>query len=149
IGAVKYFDLSHNRHSDITFEWDSVLNFEGNTGPYLQYAHARIKSILRKAGVEYGPVESGFVGDSERPLLQYLARFSDVVKDSAITYYPSQICDYLYFLASKFNSFYESSPVLNEPDESVRTLRLNLIVGVAQVLKNGLGLLGVEAPEEM
>ncbi|PJE51154.1 MAG: arginine--tRNA ligase [Candidatus Yanofskybacteria bacterium CG10_big_fil_rev_8_21_14_0_10_36_16] len=154
IGAVKYFDLSHNRHSDIVFEWDKVLNFEGNTGPYLQYTHARIKSILRKADNSSNELsdDSDFVdsvGDEEKPLLRYLVRFPEVVSDVAKNHYPNQLCEYLYNLASKFNSFYEAAPVLNEPDETKRALRLGLIMAVSQIIKNGLGLLGIEAPEEM
>ena len=149
IGAVKYFDLLHNRHSDIFFEWDKVLNFDGNTGPYLQYTHARIKSILRKAGDDSKLNEYKDIDDSDLPLLHILIKFPEVVKDAAETYYPNQLCDYLYDLASKFNTFYEVAPVLNEENTQKRILRLNLISATAQVLKNGLSLLGIEAPEEM
>ena len=109
----------------------------------------RIKSILRKAGDDSKLNEYKDIDDSDLPLLHILIKFPEVVKDAAETYYPNQLCDYLYDLASKFNTFYEVAPVLNEENTQKRILRLNLISATAQVLKNGLSLLGIEAPEEM
>ncbi|OGE81749.1 MAG: arginine--tRNA ligase [Candidatus Doudnabacteria bacterium RIFCSPHIGHO2_01_FULL_43_23] len=152
LGAIKYFDLSHNRYSDIIFEWDKVLNFEGNTGPYLQYTHARIQSILRKSKVKIPKTPAQDPSEKlpeELALMRDLNRFPEVVHEAAESYYPNRICDYLYTLAGDFNAFYQTVPVLKEHDKNKLQFRLSLIYSVAQVLKNGLSLLGIEAPEEM
>ena len=155
IGALKYFDLSHNRHSDIVFTWDKALAFEGNTGPYLQYTHARLRSILRKAG-ENSPRpflpkrgDGGEFQEEELAVLRQLMRFGDAVSSAASEMMPSVLASYQYELADLVNSFYHAVPVLQEKDEAARAFRLNLVAASAIVLKNGLGLLGIEAPEEM
>ena len=150
VGAIKYFDLSHNRASNVVFRWDEVLDFEGNSGPYLQYAHARIRSILRKAGktASADNLET-LIKPEERRLLVRLTRFSETVELAATNYMPHFIAEYLYKLAGEFNQFYQNVRVLDESDRKVRTARLALVLAVAHVLKNGLNLLGIEAPEEM
>lgn len=149
VGAIKYFDLSHNLKSDIVFRWEEVLDFEGNTGPYLQYTHARIKSILRKAGKISPSKRLRFQRPEEWRLLRQMAFYPEAVGEAAKNYFPHYIANYLYKLASDFNLFYQRVQVLPEADKQLRNSRLLLISGVAQVLKNGLDLLGVEAPEEM
>jgi arginyl-tRNA synthetase len=157
LAAIKYFDLSHNRKTEIVFTWDKALSFEGNTGPYLQYTHARIHGILRKLGSGVvaqfiGPSEpdkSGNYSGQELSVLRKLIQFPEVLTQAASDYLPNLLCNYLFELSQSFNSFYQEVPVLQEKDDQLRTFRLNLITATAQVLKNGLYLLGIEAPEEM
>ncbi len=150
IGAVKYGDLSTERVRDYVFDWDRMLAFEGDTGPYLQYAHARIRSIFRRA--EVAPPVPGAVpllGEAqERALALQLLGFAAAVEATAVTYSPSKLCTYLFELATTFTGFYEACRVLVE-DEAVRTSRLALCDLTARVLAQGLSLLGIEAPEQM
>ncbi len=150
VGAVKYGDLSTERTRDYVFDWDRMLAFEGDTGPYLQYAHARIRSIFRRAQV--APPPPGMVpliGEpQERALALQLQRFAAAVEATAETSSPSKLCAYLFELATTFTGFYEACRVLVE-DEAVRTSRLGLCDLTARVLELGLSLLGIEAPEQM
>ncbi|HEY3842258.1 MAG TPA: arginine--tRNA ligase [Acidimicrobiales bacterium] len=150
IGAVKYADLSTERMRDYVFDWDRMLAFEGNTGPYLQYAHARIRSIFRRAGVPApGPGTRPLVGEpAERALALKLVGFNEAVQATAEGYNPAKLCAYLFDLASIFTTFYEACRVLVD-DEAVRTSRLFLCDLTARVLSLGLSLLGMEAPEQM
>jgi arginyl-tRNA synthetase len=150
IGAVKYADLSTERMRDYIFDWDRMLAFEGNTGPYLQYAHARIRSIFRRS--ESAPPPAGRVpllgAPEERALALQILRFPEAVEAVAEGYSPSKLCTYLFDLASVFTTFYEACRVLVD-DEAVRTSRLGLCDLTARVLEQGLSLLGMEAPEQM
>jgi arginyl-tRNA synthetase len=150
VGAVKYADLSTERMRDYVFDWDRMLAFEGNTGPYLQYAHARIRSIFRRAGVPPPPPGSLPVLDEaqERALGIQLLRFAEAVGETAETSSPSKLCTYLFDLAATFTGFYEGCRVLVD-DEAVRSSRLGLSDLTARVLEQGLSLLGIEAPEQM
>ena len=151
IGAVKYADLSNDRIKDYVFDWDRMLAFEGNTGPYLQYAHARIRSIFRRAeGVtvdESTPIS--LAEDAERALVLELLGFGDAVGSVAEHLQPHRLCTYLFDLAQAFTAFYESCPVLRAPDEATRASRLALCEATARVLARGLHLLGIEAPDRM
>jgi arginyl-tRNA synthetase len=155
LAAIKYFDLSHNRQTEIVFTWEKALSFEGNTGPYLQYTHARIHGIFRKAEADGLNVEINNIAESinlepqELAVLRKLQQFPEVIEFAADQYLPNLLTNYLFELAQNFNSFYQEIPVLKEEDEQKRSLRLSLIKATAQVLKNGLNLLGIEAPEEM
>jgi arginyl-tRNA synthetase len=150
IGAVKYADLSTERARDYIFDWDRMLAFEGDTGPYLQYAHARIRSIFRRAGV--APPAPGAVpllGEpQERALALQLLGFAAAVEATAESCSPSKLCTYLFELATSFTSFYEACRVLVD-DTAVRDSRLGLCDLTARVLELGLSLLGIEAPEQM
>ena len=150
IGAVKYADLSTERQRDYVFDWDRMLAFEGDTGPYLQYAHARIRSIFRRA--EAAPPPRGSVpllGEpAERALALQLLRFPEAVEATADAYSPAKLCTYLFDLATSFTGFYEGCRVL-VADEAVRTSRLGLCDLTARVLELGLSLLGIQAPEQM
>jgi arginyl-tRNA synthetase len=150
VGAVKYADLSTERMRDYVFDWDRMLAFEGNTGPYLQYAHARIRSIFRRAGVAPPKAGTPMLLDEpqERALALQLLRFSEAVETTADTSSPSKLCAYLFDLASSFTTFYEACRVLVD-DESIRTSRLALCDVTARVLECGLSLLGMEAPAQM
>ncbi|HWE68685.1 MAG TPA: arginine--tRNA ligase [Acidimicrobiales bacterium] len=150
IGAVKYADLSTERMRDYIFDWDRMLAFEGNTGPYLQYAHARVRSIFRRADVPPpAPGTRPMVGEApERALAMQLLGFGDAVAATAEAYSAAKLCAYLFDLASVFTTFYEACRVLVE-DEAVRTSRLALCDLTARVLDQGLALLGMEAPDRM
>ncbi|NLM45429.1 MAG: arginine--tRNA ligase [Firmicutes bacterium] len=149
IGAVIFGDLSNDRIKDIEFDWDKVLDFSGETAPYVQYSHARICSILRKA--DNWPQEydaSLLTGAEEQAVINLLARFSDQIVRAAETCKPSVIARYVLDVAAAFNTFYHRCPVLQAPPDISRA-RLALIDAVRQVLVNGLWLLGIAAPEEM
>jgi arginyl-tRNA synthetase len=155
IGAVKYADLSKNRNSDYIFNWETMLSFEGNTAPYLQYAYARIKSIFRKAGVT-PPFEKGGLGgislqeSAERTLAMKLLQFAEATDSVAKEGLPNHLCTYLYELAGNFMSFYEACPILKDGvAEEVRNSRLRLADLTAQTLQTGLGLLGIGVMERM
>jgi len=151
VGAVKFADLSTDRGRDYVFDWDRMLAFEGDTGPYLQYAHARIKSIFRRAG-EYLDAARGepVVGHgAERALGLALLGYGEAVEDTVHSWSPSRLCGYLFALATAFTTFYETCPVLQAADPDTRRSRLLLCALTARVLEHGLGLLGITAPEQM
>jgi arginyl-tRNA synthetase len=151
IGAVKYADLSNARIGDYVFDWDRMLSFEGNTAPYLQYAHARIRSIFRR--VEAAPVTTSahvqIAERAEHALALELLSFGGVVDSVADTLEPHRLCTYLYALASAFTTFYEQCPVLKAATDEQRQSRLVLCDLTARVLAAGLDLLGIEAPQQM
>ncbi|MBI2055428.1 MAG: arginine--tRNA ligase [Candidatus Sungbacteria bacterium] len=151
VGAVKYYDLFHHRLSDITFEWDQMLNLEGASAPYLQYTYARLRSILRKYGKEIGKleIEKSAFDALEHRLLAAMLRLPEAIEDALRDYTPNTLASYLFGLAKLANEFYHSHPVLQETDAAKLEFRLALVSGIADTLKNGLGLLGIEAPEEM
>lgn len=152
IGAVIYADLSQNRQSDYRFDWDKLISLKGNSGPYLQYAHARIRAIFRKGGLELdslphrGPL--ALEQDAEIALAKQLLRFPDVVHDAGAGNLPHLICEHLYALARQFSAFYEQCPVLKAEGDSQHA-RLVLCALTARQLERGLGLLGIEAPARM
>jgi arginyl-tRNA synthetase len=153
IGAVKYADLSTARESAYVFDWDRMISFRGNTGPYLQYATARIRSIFRRAGAEADPVIRGsrvaVTAAPERALALRLLGFGAVVTAVGETAEPHRLCAYLFDVASLFTTFYEECPVLKAEPESLRARRLALCALTLRVLTEGLGLLGVPVPEQM
>ncbi len=151
LGAVRYNDLSKDRRTMITFTWDKALSLTGNTAPYLQYAYARMRSILRKASAEDyapGPIAREVLSPVERDLLTRLLWYPDAVEQVARTACPHILCDYLFDLASAMSTFYAEHPVLKAEPE-IRSSRLTLIDRVAQVLSDGLGLLGIGVLERM
>jgi arginyl-tRNA synthetase len=154
IGAVKYADLRQDRTTDYQFAWDRLLALEGNTGPYLQYAFARIQSILRKAAAETGGGKSAVAllleTKQERELALRLVQFGDIVEVVARDLKPHHLCTYLYDLSSAFSGFYESCPVLKAPTPELRASRLTLCTLTAAILRVGLKeLLGIPVLEEM
>jgi len=152
IGAIKYADLSTDRIKDYVFDWERMLSFDGNTSPYLQYAHARICSIFRRAGVDRTSVRNVtpvVEHDAERALVLRLLQFDTAVWDTLDKYSPHRLCTYLYDLASEFSSFYEHCPVLRADTDEQRTSRLALCDFTARVMSQGLALLGIETPEQM
>lgn len=152
IGAVKYAVLSQNRMTNVTFTWDKMLSLEGNSAPYLQYSFARAKSILKKwetASSSWAEKQIyNFRETEELNLVRFLPRFPEIVVKATEEYKPNLIANYLYELASRFNTFYAVVPVI-QGDPVARPSRLDLVTAFAITLKNGLALLGIEAPEEM
>jgi arginyl-tRNA synthetase len=152
IGAVKYADLANDRVKDYVFDWDRMLAFEGNTGPYLQYAHARIRSIFRRAEVTPGSLEGAgiVIGEpAERSLALQLLALPEVVESVVETLQPHRLATYAFDVAQAFTAFYEQCPVLRAPDEATRTSRLALCEVTARTIATCLGLLGIEAPDRM
>jgi arginyl-tRNA synthetase len=151
IGAVKYADLSTDRVRDYVFDWDRMLSFDGNTAPYLQYAHARICSIFRRAEVERHSVRGTPImlnAEQERTLAKRLLGYPTVLAETLATYSPHKLANYLFDLAQDFTAFYEHCPVMRA-DEPVRSSRLAVCDVTARTLQHGLGLLGIDAPELM
>jgi arginyl-tRNA synthetase len=151
IGAVKYAELSTDRVKDYVFDWDRMLSFDGNTGPYLQYAHARICSIFRRAGLDRATVRDvpiAIDAPQERALALRLLAYPTAIDTTLETYSPHKLCTYVYELATDFTAFYEHCPVL-KADEPVRSSRLAIADLTARTLAHALGLLGIDAPEQM
>lgn len=152
IGAVKYADLLPNRQSDYVFSWDKMLSLQGNTAPYLQYAYTRIRSIFRKAGTSSNVKPSTFnvqlSAPEELALAKHLLNFGLTLEAVVDDYRPNFLCNYLYELAGHFARFYEACPVL-KAEGTERESRLALCDVTAQVLKQGLDVLGIEVLEQM
>jgi len=147
IGAVKYADLSSDRIKDYIFDWDRMLSFDGNTAPYIMYAHARCRSILRKAGgAGVGPIR--IAAAQERALALELLQLPVTVARTAESLQPHRICGFLYQLAQSFTAFFEACPVI-KADEPTRASRLALCELTARTLAQGLDLLGIAAPDQM
>ncbi len=149
IGAVKYNDLRENRLSDIYFDWGKMLDFSGDSAPYLQYTHARLKSILRKARITKKADLEQLDSETEMALIRKMAEFPEIVKRSAEILFTNGIAKYLYEMANLANKYYESTQILTDKDISRRNARLVLIESVASVMKSGLGLLGIKAPDKI
>jgi len=153
LGAVKYADLSQNPQSLVTFSWDKALALEGNSAPYLQYAHARISSVHDKyaerfPGKDLLSYPIAIADPLERRLAIRVARFPDVVLRAAEAFRPNMLCDYLFDLAQTYSAFYQNVPFL-KADEGVRESRVRLCDIVARTLRTGLELLGIESPERI
>jgi arginyl-tRNA synthetase len=152
IGAVKYSDLSSDRVKDYLFDWERMLSFEGNTAPYLQYAHARICSIFRRADISRTSVRDVrpiISAPQERNLALRLLRFDAAVWEMIDSLSPHKLCTYLFELASDFTAFYEHCPVLKADNDEQRDSRLALCDATARIMQQGLDLLGIRAPEQM
>jgi len=152
IGAIKYADLSITRTNDYIFDWDTMLSFEGNTAPYLQYAYTRIRSIFRKAGFNSSKLTSHIkiIENQEKTLALKLLQFESVIDQVAADCYPHTLCSYLYELASAFMSFYENCPVLkHDVSAETQSSRLKLCELSAETLACGLDLLGIEVMDRM
>jgi len=148
VGAIKYYDLMHSVQSNVVFDWDKMMNLEGNSGPYLQYTVARTNSVLAKKSASQGEAlqDVGDLDGEELSVLRALVRFSEVIESAAKSYSPNLLCNYLYDLAQKYNAFYNKDKIIGGENEE---FRLVLTSATGQVLKNGLKLLGIETPERM
>ncbi|MBQ7570767.1 MAG: arginine--tRNA ligase [Bacteroidaceae bacterium] len=154
MGALKYFILKVDARKNMLFNPEESIDFNGNTGPFIQYTYARIRSILRKAkaqGIEVPDVlpTTAQLSDKEISLIQHLNNFADVVRQAGSDYNPSCIANYCYDLVKEYNQFYHDFSVLKEEDKEKQLVRLALSEAVSKVVRNGLGLLGIEVPERM
>ena len=147
VGAVIFHDLSNNRIKDINFIWDEVLNFDGNTGPYVQYTYARCCGILEKAG-SYGK-DGAVTHPSEVDIIKTLSLFPEKVEQARRDLEPSVISRYLLDVCQEFNRFYHDCPVLRAEDEKVRSTRLAIVEATSVVLSNGLKLIGLKRPKNI
>ena len=149
MGALKYFILKVDARKNMLFNPEESIDFNGNTGPFIQYTYARIRSILRKAPSTTSPASSTSLADKEIELIQKMSEFGAAVEQAGKDYSPSGIANYCYELTKVFNQFYHDFSILNEPDEQKKAVRLMLAKNVAKIIKNGMGLLGIEVPERM
>lgn len=154
LGALKYFILKVDPRKNMTFNPKESIDFNGNTGPFIQYTHARIKSVLRKAaeqGVSFAAVvnQQLDISEKERYLIQLLSEFPAVVKQSGEEFSPALIANYEYELVKEYNQFYHDFSILREENQEIKQFRLVLSESVAKVIKTGMNLLGIEVPERM
>ncbi len=153
LGALKYFILKVDPKKTMLFNPDESIDFNGNTGPFIQYTYARIRSILRKAkdlGVNWNDIDSEIdLNLKELELIKKISIFPEIVSEAGSSYSPALIANYCYDLAKEFNQFYHDYTILGENDESKKILRLVLTENTSKVIKNGMKLLGIECPERM
>jgi len=149
-GAIKWNDLKRSSNLDIVFDWDEILNMEGNSGPYLQYTFARTRSVLAKVKNQKSKIktttQNSKLENEEVSLLRSLNKFEEIVEEAGEKFAPNILCTYLFDLAQKFNLFYQKHRIVKSENEE---FRLALTQAVGQVIKNGLNLLGIPAPEKM
>ncbi|HBG88153.1 MAG TPA: arginine--tRNA ligase, partial [Marinilabiliaceae bacterium] len=154
LGALKYFMLKVDPKKNMTFNPKESIDFNGNTGPFIQYTHARIKSIFRKAS-DKGIAWSGSaplsvsLNTKENNLVRSVSNFPNVVQEAGAAFSPALIANYVYELAKEYNQFYHDSPILFEEDEQVRNMRMTLCYAVSETIKKGMWLLGADVPERM
>ena len=150
MGALKYFILKVDARKNMLFNPEESIDFNGNTGPFIQYTYARIRSILRKSqNTQNTPVPQITLNSKEIELIQKMSEYGAAVEQAGKDYSPSGIANYCYELTKVFNQFYHDYSILNESDEAKRQTRLVIARNVAKVLKNGMALLGIEVPERM
>jgi arginyl-tRNA synthetase len=153
MGALKYFILKVDARKNMLFNPEESIDFNGNTGPFIQYTYARIRSILRKASPTPLQVEGAMkaveLSTKEAELIQKMSEYGAAVEQAGKDYSPSGIANYCYELTKVFNQFYHDFSILNEPDEQKKAVRLMLARNVAKIIKSAMGLLGIEVPERM
>ena len=153
LGALKYFILKVDPKKTMLFNPEESIDFNGNTGPFIQYTYARIQSVLRKAsdaGIEIPTrVPEIEMNDKESALIKILITFPDVVKEAGENHSPALVANFVYELVKEFNQFYHDFSIMNEPDEQIRKFRLLLAKSIGQTIRNGFSMLGIEVPERM
>jgi arginyl-tRNA synthetase len=154
LGALKYFILKVDARKNMTFNPKESIDFNGNTGPFIQYTYARIRSVLRKAKEMNIAIPQQLptglqLSEKEEGLIQMLADFAITVRQAGTDYSPSTIANYIYELVKEYNQFYHDFSILHEQDEAIRTFRIVLSANIAKIIKLGMGLLGIEVPERM
>jgi arginyl-tRNA synthetase len=154
LAALKYFILKVDPKKNMTFNPKESIDFNGNTGPFIQYTHARIKSVLSKA-IDAGIPITGFVkpdyisNSKELDIILLVNQFPEIIQSAADNHNPSLIANYVYELAKEYNQFYHDYTILKESNEGVRLLRLTLSEQVASVIKRAMWLLGIDVPDRM
>ena len=150
IGAIIFNDLYNQRIKDVTFTWEKIHSFDGETGPYVQYTYARAASVLRKTGItEVGEIDPSLVTDETSvALLKEIERFPEVIKVAADRLEPSVISRYVMGVAQSFNRFYHENQC-NVEDQKLKEARVKIVILAKQVIKDGLDLLGIQCPEQM
>ena len=153
LGALKYFILKVDPRKNMTFNPKESIDFNGNTGPFVQYTYARIRSVLRKAEADSLSLifnaDNVSPNDKEVSLIQRLADFPTIVEEAGRTYSPALVANYVYELVKEYNQFYHDYSILKESDIDVRSFRLKLSATVAEIVKRGFWMLGIEVPERM
>jgi arginyl-tRNA synthetase len=155
LGALKYFILKVDPKKNMLFNPQESIDFNGNTGPFIQYTHARIQSILRKAAEKKLEVKDHLekipeeISAKEKELMKRIDTFPEVVKESATSYSPALIANYCFELAKEYNQFYHDHPILGEDEFSIRDFRILLSASTGKVIKQGMKLLGIEVPDRM
>ena len=151
LGALKYFILKVDPRKNMLFNPEESIDFNGNTGPFIQYTYARIQSVLRKAGEHNSEfkIQNSKLESKELSLIQRLVDYPAAVRQAGDEFSPAVIANYAYALACDFNSFYHDHSILNEADAEKRALRLLLSQTVAKVIKSAMALLGIEVPNRM
>lgn len=150
LGALKYFILKVDPTKNMLFNPAESIDFNGNTGPFIQYTHARIRSIVRKAGSASAlDTEHVALNEKERGVLKVLHSLPETIASAANAYSPAMVANYAYELAKAFNSFYQDTPILREENQQLKTMRISLCAAVASALKNTMNILGIEVPERM
>ena len=154
LGALKYFILKVDPTKNMLFNPAESIDFNGNTGPFIQYTHARIRSIVRKASEEKGiDLDSEcnlcILNEKEREVVKLLHDMPSIVEQAASAYSPALIANYTYDLAKTFNSFYQDTPILRENDQNLMLFRIKLCASVAAGIKNMMWILGIDVPERM
>jgi arginyl-tRNA synthetase len=153
LGALKYFIIKVDPRKTMLFDPRESIDFNGNTGPFIQYTHARIKSILRKAQVSdvvvKGLEDTSKLLDKEVSIIKMLNNFPEKIKEGGDAHSPAVVANYAYDLAKEFNQYYHDVSIMREEDEQVRMFRLSLICVIAKVLTKAMGILGIELPERM
>ena len=153
LGALKYFILKVDPRKNMMFNPEESIDFNGNTGPFIQYTYARIRSVLRKAAennIDFGEeIKLESISDKEKDLLKRISLFPATVQEAGDTYSPAVIANYCYELVKEFNQFYHDHSILGEDDANIVNFRLMLASAVSRVVKNGMGMLGIEMPERM
>ena len=151
VGAVKYALLKHGVGNDIEFDIKSSISLEGNSGPYVQYTYARTQSVVRKSG-ELGKKVKGVeyrLNMEEERVVRWLARWPETVEEAMMRFAPNLVCNYLFELAQRFNTFYNQHSILSADSVLASWFRLQMTRAVGQVIGNGLGILGIETVEKM
>jgi len=150
MGALKYFLLKVDPKKRLLFDPNESVDFQGHTGPFIQYTHARIKSVMSRAGVDYADkIDIQELSSVERDLIVILTQFPVIINDAAKGYSPAVIANYIYELAKIYNKFYHEKSILQAEDEFLKKFRLQLSAASAKVISKGMGLLGIEVPERM
>jgi arginyl-tRNA synthetase len=150
IWAIKYWYLKKNRETDVIFDWDEFMSFEGNSGPYIQYAYVRAIRILENFWWDFNIKNNwSFENSEEIELVKAISNYNEVLENVAKTNSPHLLCKYSYELTKAFNGFYNNIHILNEEDDEKKIIRLKLVELFSETLKNSFKLLGIEMPNKM